>query len=150
MAIRDVFKFNRKTFVNPSGWFDIGQFTLLNNLIYSVLRNTFTKPKPEITESFEQAIERLGLTELDVKFGAANYRLYALAFFIIGLMSIFYSFYLLFFHHAYFGWVIGLCMSGLFFAQGFKYDFWSLQMRQRKLGITFKEWSEAIFGSKGK
>jgi hypothetical protein len=62
---------------------------------------------------------------------------------------LFYSFFLLFHHTAFLGWFLGMATSALFFAQAFKYDFWSLQMRRRKLGLTFQDWKKSILGIKG-
>jgi intracellular multiplication protein IcmV len=148
MAIRDVFKISRKTFVNPAGWIDYDLLKSQNQTIWEVLRNLFSKPSPVKEESFSAAMKRLKLTEKDVREGATNYRIFAGIFFIFGLLLFFYTFYLLFHHGAFLGWILGLAASTLLFAQAFKYDFWSLQMRRRKLGITFKEWKESLLGGK--
>lgn len=148
MAIRDIFKVTRKTFVNPSAWIDYESLRFQNRTIYDALKNIFTTQQPMREESFEQAMKRLGMTEEDVQYGATNYRLFAMVFLIIGLLIMFYSFYLLFQHAAFLGWLLGLSAAALFFAQAFKYDFWSLQMRRRKLGLTFTDWKKAILGDK--
>ena len=148
MAIRDIFKISRKTFINPTGWIDYESLKYQNRTIWSILKNLFSVPRPEREESFQAAMKRLGLTEEQVQYGAKNYRLFSIGFFALGLLVLFYSFYLLFGHGAFWGWLIGLGVSALFFAQAFKYDFWSLQMRRRKLGLTFADWKESVLGDK--
>lgn len=149
MALRDMFKINRKTFFNPTGWLDYNSLKAQNRTIFTILKFLFTVQKPEREETFEQAMERLKLSEEAVRFGATNYRIYALIFMLIGLLTLFYSFYLLFRYWAILGWMLGVACSALFLAQSFKYDFWSLQMRRRKLGLTIDDWLETIVGGKG-
>lgn len=149
MAIRDIFKISRKTFINPTAWIDYNSLKFQNQTLWSILKPLFTPARPQREETFEAAISRLGLTEEAVEYGAANYRIFAFGFCIIGFLTLFYSFFLLFKYSAFLGWLLGLGVSALFFAQAFKYDFWSLQMRRRKLGLTFAEWKESILGKQG-
>lgn len=148
MAIRDVFKVSRKTFINPSAWIDYNYLKYQNKTLWAVLKTIFAKPQPTEGETFEQAMKRLNLTAADVKSTASQYRRYAFFFLIIGLLVFYYAFYLLFMHHTITSWFLGLAASSLFFAQAFKYDFWAFQMRRRKLGVTFKEWKHFVLGGK--
>lgn len=148
MAIRDIFKVSRKTFFNPAAWLDFNAVRAHTILVWTTLANLFTPPRPLREETFEQAMTRLHLTEPDVKSIAQTYRQYAIFFFIIGLLGFCYAFYLLFRYWTFIGFLIGLCMTALFITQAFKYDFWSLQMRKRKLGLTFEDWQKSILGSK--
>lgn len=148
MAIRDIVKISRKTFFNPSAWIDLSSLKLMNRTIVDVVKNLFQVEQPERTETFEQAMERLKLTEDQVQFGATNFRIYALIFLLLGLLVFFYTFYILFKYKAFYSWLLGMATAALFFSQAFKYDFWSLQMRQRKLGITGKEWLDFVLGVK--
>jgi intracellular multiplication protein IcmV len=149
MAIRDVFKISWKTFFNPLGWFDYEGMKNQNKTIYSILKDTFSKPQADKPETFEQAKERLGLTDEDVKHTAVRYRIYAFLFFLLGLGIFAYAFFLLFKYKTILGWLLGLAATGYAFSLAFQFDFWSLQMRQRKLGITFEEWKRSILGDKG-
>lgn len=144
MAVRDWFKISRKTFIDPASWIGVRSIKFSNQVMWSALKNLFTQPVPTHKETFEQAIERLGLTEEQVLQIAKRYRIYALFFSLFGLGVFFYAFYLLFSSHAFLGWSMGCAAAALFFAHGFKYDFWSLQMRRRQLGLTFQDWKESI------
>lgn len=150
MAIRDVFKVSWKTFFNPAGWVDYEGLKNQNKTIYSVLKDTYSKEVPARQESFEEAMKRQGLTEDDVKSAASNYRLYAVVFLLIGIVVFAYSFYLLFRYYTLTGWLLGLAASAYSFSLAFKFDFWSFQIKQRKLGVTFSEWKRNILGDKGK
>lgn len=148
MAIRDVFKINRKTFLNPSGWIDYESLRNQNLTIKDALSSLFTVPKPGTEETFEQAKKRLGLTEKDVVDGAKRYRRYAITFLVLGLLVFVYSFFILFHYGTLNGWLLGIAVSGLLLAQAFRFDFWSYQMRIRRLGVTFKEWKDDILSDK--
>lgn len=148
MAVRDVFKLSRKTFVNPRGWLGYDTLKEQTQTIWSVLAATFTPAKATREETFENAMQRLNLTEADVKESITNYRYYALGFFIFALFSLAYSFYLLFRYGTYTGWLLGMAVTALFASQAFKFDFWAFQMRRRRLGATFTDWKKAFLGEK--
>jgi len=150
MAIRDFFKVSRRTFVNPTAWVDFNALKYQNQTIWTILRSLFSTPRPTRQESFHQAMQRLHMSEEDVRFGATNYRIFAMIFFIVALIVLFYSFFLLFQHGSFFGWFLGLSVSALFCSQAFKYDFWALQMRRRQLGLSFDDWKQSILGDKDK
>ncbi len=149
MAIRDIFKVSRKTFFNPSGWIDLDSIKQQNSALWSVLRGLFSLPKPQKKETFEEAMTRLNLTEKEVKHRGQLYRYYAIAFAILGIFTLLYSFYHLFINFYFISWLLGTSVAGIFFAQAFRYDFWSFQIRKRKLGATFTEWKRAYMGHKG-
>lgn len=150
MALRDIFKISRKTFLNPSGWIDLEGLKQQNRTIWTILKNLFSPPTPIEKETFEQAMTRLRLTEEDVQSAKTTYRLYAIFFLSLGLIVILYAFYLLFHHGTFTGWVLAVASAALFLSQAFKYDFWAFQLRRRKLGATFEEWKNSLLGHKGR
>lgn len=149
MAIRDVFKVSWKTFFNPAGWLDYDGLKNQNRTMYSILKSMFSKEVPARQETFEQAKERLGLTDDDVKHIETNYRIYAIIFLVIGIIIFAYAFFLLFRYFTLTGWLLGLAASAYSLSLAFKFDFWSFQIRQRKLGATFSEWKRSVLGDKG-
>lgn len=149
MPIRDIFKVKVSTFLNPSGWLDLDSLIASNRTLWEVLRGLFTMPKATQEETFEQAMTRFGLTEKDVQERITTYKRFVLIFFALGMLLFFYSFYLLFRHATFLGWLLGLAVSTLFLAQAFRYDFWAFQLKRRKLGATFAEWKRSILGDKG-
>lgn len=145
MAIRDIFKVSRKTFFNPSGWLDLETLRDQNRTIWEILKSLFTPEKPERSETFEEAIQRLNMTETDVMQAIRYYRYYAFGFFILGFLSLIYSFYLLVGHGSWTGLLLSLGVTALLGVQAFKYDFWAFQMASKKLGLTFKDWRNNLF-----
>lgn len=149
MAISDMFKISRKTFVNPRGWLGYDTLKEQTQTIWTVLKGMFSPAKPEREETFEQALKRLNLTEADVKATITTYRYYALLFLVLAVLSLAYTFFLLFRYGTITGWMLGMAMTGLLTSQAFKYDFWAFQMRRRQLGATFSDWKKAFLGEKG-
>lgn len=149
MAIRDVFKINRKTFLYPTGWLDFTAVRTLNKTIWDSIRNLFRVPAPDRVENFDEAMHRLDMSEADVEQAIKNYTSFAWMFFILGIIVLLYSFYLAFAHVTISGFILGLVSTALFLSQAFQYHFWAFQMREKRLGLTFKDWKQHMLGEKG-
>lgn len=151
MAIRDVFKVSRKTFFNPRAWLNYDEFKNQNRILWNLVKDVITvpAPTPQSSETFEQAMVRHGMTEADIATTIKNYRLFTLIFLTLGSLAFIYAFFLLFGYYTISGWLLSMCVCALLFAQAFRYDFWSLQLRRRKLDLTFNDWKESVLGKKG-
>lgn len=147
MAVKDVFKFSRKTFFNPSAWLGLDQLIAYNRVITSTLKTTFTAEKTEHAETFEEAMVRLNVTEAELQERAQLYRWYTLLFLLLGILSLGTGFYYLFAYHTFAGWLLATCVALLFGAQAFRYDFWHFQIKQRRLGCTVAEWWSGKVGT---
>src|SRR5437773_2336556 len=98
MAIRDVFRISRKTFFDPKGWIGYDELKAYNRIIGSDLKTIMTPAKPERIESFQEAMDRLNVTEADVAETAKRYLLYTVIFIILAGIAFATGFYLLFEH----------------------------------------------------
>lgn len=150
MAIRDIFKVSRKTFFNPVAWLGYDTVKEGTLTIWTVLKSLFTRTKPGRKETYEEALKRLNIKEEEASEIGTIYRLYAWIFAIFGGLIFYYSFYILFKRWVWTGWSLGVAAACLCFAQAFKYDFWSLQIRRKKLGLSFDDWLRSLVGGKEK
>jgi intracellular multiplication protein IcmV len=150
MAIRDILKISRKTFVNPRAWLDYDSLKAQNLTIYDILRTILTPDQPERQETFTEAKARLELNDEDLKITLHNYQFYTLLFLICGVLCILYTVYLIARSFTFTGLLLGIAASALFFSQAFKFDFWALQLKKRKLGLTFDDWKAVRLGSNSK
>ncbi|OGT63515.1 MAG: hypothetical protein A3E85_00850 [Gammaproteobacteria bacterium RIFCSPHIGHO2_12_FULL_45_12] len=148
MALKDVLKVSRKTFLNPSAWLSYDSLKTDSKSVWEIVKGLFALPKREEVreETFEQAMERLQLTETQVVAAIRNFRTSAICFALLGLGVFFYSFYLLFSGVFFTAWFLGMAVTTLLFSQAYKYDFWAFQMKRRQLGLTFAEWKRHILG----
>ncbi len=147
--VRDALKIDRKTFFNPSGWFDYQSIADLNATIIDIIRSTFFLPKPDPNakpETFERAMKRQGISEAALAETKKTYKNFSYVFCLLGIIDLLYTFYLLFFHFSILGFLLGISTSLLFFGQAFRFDFWAYQIEKRKLGVTFAEWKRHLLG----
>ncbi len=152
MAVRDAFKVTRKTFFNPRAWFSYDEFLNHNRIIWGSIKSVVVAPAVEPgaeEETFEQAMERNGMSEEDRQIGIKAYRNFALIFVSLAVFSFIYAFFLLFAYHVLSGWLLAMSVCALLLSQAFKYDFWALQLQRRKLNLTFDDWKNNILGNKG-
>ncbi len=140
MAIEDIFKISRKTFFNPSAWLGTKELSAYTRIIGSNLKTTFTTPKPEHIETFEQALQRLNVTETALQQNADRYKLFALLFLVFSVCAFLVGFYYLFRYGTLAGWVLAMTVALLFAVNALRFDFWRFQIRRRQLGCTFREW----------
>ncbi len=150
MAIKDVFKVSRKTFINPRAWLGYDSLKNHTQTIKTLVKDAATVRKPEVTETFDEAIERLGLKKEDLNSTEKTYFIYALLFFVLAVADFIYGVYLLFFHVAFLGFILALAVCVLLLSQAFRYHFWVYQIQQRKLGCTFEEWRDNLLGKSKK
>jgi len=140
MAIKDIFKVSRKTYFSPTTWVGLDEIKRYHRSIMSILKTSFAPAHPTRVETFEEAIKRQHLSEEDLKKTAARYHFYTISFVICAAFSFIASFFYLFHHRTFSGFLLCWVVIALFLAQGFRYSFWRFQIIHRKLGCTFKEW----------
>lgn len=134
------FRFWTKSMFNVSRW--LGWQDLRSNAsnIHQLYQMLFTIPtRPVFRETFEQAIERMGLDEAhlaEVKLAYFRRANLFLALLVLGLV---YHVYLLF-HQQWMASFVMISIDFMLFAFWFREHFWYTQMRVRRLGLTFKEW----------
>jgi intracellular multiplication protein IcmV len=146
MALKDILKISRKTFFNPSGWLGYNELKSNTQSVWSIVKGLFVKAEPTRTETFEQAMVRLKLTEVDVANRTTLYKRFALFFLVCALLVFGYAWYLVFSKGSITGFMLAFAASALFSGQAFQYDFWAFQMRRRKLGATVNEWKQQYLG----
>ncbi len=144
MAIKDVLKVSRKTFFNPREWLSYDSLKEQTQTIKFFVKNAATIQKPERTETFDEALERLAVNEAELRATANKYLAYAFLFFGLAILDFIYGLYLLFHHGAFLGLILTLAVCALLLAQAFRYHFWFFQIKNRRLGCTFDEWRNSL------
>jgi len=148
MAVKDVFKVSRKTFVNPRAWVGYDNIKDNTRTIKTMVTDAMTVRKPERTETFEEALERMDINEKDLPSIQTTYLSYAIFFVFLAVLDLGYGIYLLFYHHAFLGLILSLAVCALLLAQAFRNHFWYFQIKERKLGCTFEEWRDNLLGKR--
>jgi len=99
-------------------------------------------------ETFAQAAERLQLSESDLQGRAQEFLKLTLIYLAIAVVILLYALYLFFWGESPAGGMLAVGVSALAFFYAFRYHFWLFQVKNRKLGCTFKEWFNSKVESK--
>lgn len=137
---KNAVKISRKTFFNPRGWLGYDSLKIQTNMLWRIVRSLFVPAAPKRRETFEQALERLNITEEILQRNYTRYLFVAVIFAGLGVATILFGFWLLFHHHTFSGFILSIPTAGLFLVNAFRYHFWVFQIKHRKLGCTFNEW----------
>lgn len=132
-------KKKRKPFFNFKGWFGWEQIKEGGSTVQEIIRKLFVPSQPKIEESFEEALERLQLTEEDIQQRKKMFGYFCLFFFISACCLLAYALYLLLTGSVAAG-LASIGLSALLLGQAFRYHFWLFQIRSRRLGCSFGEW----------
>ncbi|SRR5579883_455187 len=142
MALKDIVKVNRKTYINPRAWLGYDYLKAQTIQIYATLRQLFTVPIPAREETFDQAVKRLHLSEKHVHELQRNYLITSIIFVILAAVAFAFSFVLMLYFGTFSGWLLAIAATALLLTQAFRYHFWHFQIKFRKLGCTFAEWKQ--------
>ena len=134
-----------KPFVNFPSWMGWRQISTTGTGIKETAKELLKTPKAKRQETFEEAIQRLRLTEADLQQRMRTYK-QLIAFYAVIAVGLFgYAIYLLINLHlaaALLSFVLTLFALSLAFRQ----HFWYYQIKHRKLGCTIKEWFKGTLG----
>jgi len=95
--------------------------------------------KAQYSETFEEALKRLNLTEEDIKQRKKEFTQLFYFFIFLALTIIIYALYVAF-QGNILSTFIAFCLSLFCLTQAFRFHFWLFQIKQRKLGCTWREW----------
>lgn len=137
-----------KPLVDVRSWLGWDRFRDSIGFIKKLIVDLFVPQKQEVTESFEDSLRRLNLTEEHLRTRLQEFKRLAWIYFVLLCLSFLYLLY-----HGLSGHFLGLLVmigiSSVLVSMVFKFHFWQFQLRKRKLGCTFREWlDEAILGKK--
>lgn len=136
---RGFFRTLSSTFFDVPRWINAKQYIDTNKTLYSKIKDTFRIDQAEREETFDAAMARLRVSEQDLqeRFLANQRGLTIMLAFI--LLLCLYSFYLIYLG-AIAGTLIILAVIALSAVRAFQYSFWNFQIKNRKLGCSFKNW----------
>ncbi|MAH61184.1 MAG: hypothetical protein CMF42_02730 [Legionellales bacterium] len=129
-----------KRHFNISQWMGLKYIGENFKLIPSLFKRLSTPATNDYSETFEEAVVRLGLDQKKLGFRAREYFRAAVIYSCCGVIG---SLYALSFINTgkYHGVIMGMMVASIFFAHAFRAHFWYTQIRMKKLGITLKEWA---------
>lgn len=134
-----------KRHFNVTEWMGLDDVFTRLRLLPSLFHGLTTVKKSLHKETFEEAVVRLNLSNKDIIAKQKSFFNAAIVFFICGICTVAYSI-SFFYSHQWQGCMLAIMVSMIFFAHAFQTHFWYTQMRQRRLGLTVREWLCTFFG----
>lgn len=107
--------------------------------IKSMVVSIAVPQKSTYAETFEEAMQRLGLTEEDLAHRKKEYTQLFYFFLVLFGTVVLYALYMGFNGHLIAS-LISFCLSLYCLTQAFRFHFWLFQIKNRKLGCSIKEW----------
>ena len=140
MGVKDRTKKIVKPFVNVPYWINLEEHKGIARTLSNAAKSLFF-PDMEVKreETFEQAVERLGLTRGQLIVRMRQCLGFAIAFFLAALACAAYTGMLLY-TMQFAASFLGMGVTALLFAFAFRYHFWYFQIKSRKLGCSIDEW----------
>lgn len=134
-----------KSLFNFSAWMGADELRRSGSNIKQLAKSIFSVRNAQYEETFEQAVQRFNLSEADLKEREKAFGWMALFYGVLMGVLLAYMAYL---------WVWGtwssvlmtLILSAVMASLAFRQHFWYFQVRERRLGCTFKEWFFFLVG----
>ena len=134
-----------KSAFNVGGWLGYKSLSSNASFIKSMFKNLLSRPHKELTinETFEEARLRMGLSEDEISERCQHFLNMSRVYGSILLMGIIYLLYLAS-QKQWVATIMMLSFNCMMFSFYFRESFWHIQLRDRRLGITFKDWMRGI------
>ncbi|PIQ44142.1 MAG: hypothetical protein COV52_08645 [Gammaproteobacteria bacterium CG11_big_fil_rev_8_21_14_0_20_46_22] len=128
-----------RNFLNVPAWLSYSYLKDLSGGVYGSVRQLFIKPEAHRSETFEQAMLRLKLTDKDVRQKIRETARLSYLYILLTLALWAYSVYL-FIVAPLASACLAVVIGGICAVKFTRMRFWIFQMKQRRLGCSLKEW----------
>jgi hypothetical protein len=131
-------------------FFDVGSWLGLNEIkrntgnIKDLFKALFTVQKPEIKETFDQAVSRYNLNSEDLEEKKNMFFKTSMVYLAALFCMLLYTIYL-FINELYKPAFMAIAFSCVLFSMFFREHFWYTQIKSKRLGFTFVEWFFSLF-----
>jgi len=138
-----------KSFVDVKTWVSYDEIKTNTKSIYGLFARFFSSKvnKTIYKETFEEAILRLNLTEEQVNDRKKIFLYSALIYLSVALILIAYALYLAINSHILLA-IFTLILTTFITTLAYREHLWYMQISKKKLGCSFAEWLEFVFGEK--
>lgn len=148
MGIKSGAKKFFKPLVDVPTWVGYAQLKERTSYVINLAKSLFTIEKPsESKQTFEEAVEKLHLDETALLKKQKGLQRLLIIFLTLSIAVAVYLVYTLW-QSAILASMASFGILAVLLGQTFRYHFWLFQLRQRKLGCTFREWLNDLVGRK--
>lgn len=133
-----------KTKNNVTDAMELGIFTSVFGMVKDIFLTIFMPWKRErgLAESYDEAIARMKLTPQDIEERKKMFTQQTIIYISAALAVVAYGVYLAF-QQAVLSMAVAFMVGGLSLSYAFRSHFWLYQLKQKKLGCTFKEYLDS-------
>lgn len=121
-------------------WFGIDQVKDSSKNFLNLGRSVFIPQQSDHVETFEQAMQRLNITEAELKQRQKEFTRLMIVYLLISIAIFCYSIYIVVEHKNLMGFMMGFAVTLYSLTYVFRYHFWIYQIKNKKLGCTLREW----------
>ncbi len=123
-----------------SKWVAYDEIKDSSQRLFRIGRAIFTPEQAEQKETFEEALERLNLTEQQLTARRKEFTRLMIIYLLLACAVFAYSVYIVYVHKNIKGFMMGFCTTIFALSQAFRYHFWVFQIKNRKLGCSISDW----------
>lgn len=138
-----------KSFFNVPKWIGYRQLVETTRWVYDLTKKNFIPEEKTTEESFTNALLRLKLTEADLLQRLAEFKRLMWVWVTLFVLCFAYCIHLLS-EGSLRGFFPCLGLLLVILTQVFRYHFWIFQIKNRRLGCTFRDWFSAYFFNRKK
>lgn len=121
-------------------WAGLDQIKDSSKSVVNLGRHLFTAEQANYVETFEEAMQRLNITEAELNARRKEFTRLLFIYLIVALSIFSYSIYVVAVHKNFMGFMMGFAITIYALTYVFKYHFWIYQIKHKKLGCTLREW----------
>lgn len=125
-------------------WIGLDSIKQYGRFIRDIFTTITSEPRTsDFHETYEQAIERYGLTPTQLAKRQSHFFMASMLYLAFAILMFFYGL-----HHFRLDMILSgisiMCLVVMLLSFAFREHFWYTQMRHKKLGINFKQWFNAL------
>ncbi len=121
-------------------WMALDQVKGSYTQLAKITRSIFNPEQAERTETFEQALQRLQLTQAEIDQRQIEFTRLMIIYILVAAGIFAYSVWIAYAFKNIYGFFMGFSITIYGLSLAFKYHFWVYQIKHRKLGCTLREW----------
>lgn len=137
-----------KSMINVKGWVGYNDLKNHSTAIGRMVKTGFKPQQAAYQETFEEAMNRLNLSEADIQRMYSRYQLQFYLFIGGAILGALYTLHLFWNGHLFAG-LLALILVCLMVFVGCAGSFYAFQIKQKKLGCTIQEWMDGKLSNEG-
>jgi len=121
-------------------WVGLDRLTQSTKQLGRITKSLVTPEQAEYSETFEEALKRLNLSEDQINARRIEFTKLMLIYLLISIVLFSYSVYIVYAYKNILGFFMGFSITLFALSHAFRYHFWVFQIKHKKLGCSVRDW----------